>query len=68
MQARAVRAADGRTLHAYDTSAGAYHAELRLYPDEGHISVLKHTEDALCWLAARSTITSAGRDTLEVFS
>ncbi|WDZ83280.1 alpha/beta fold hydrolase [Micromonospora cathayae] len=29
-------------------------AELRLYPEDGHISVLHHARSALTWLAARS--------------
>ena len=28
-------------------------AELRLYPDDGHISVLSHAEEALAWLWER---------------
>jgi pimeloyl-ACP methyl ester carboxylesterase len=29
-------------------------AELRLYPDDGHVSVMTHAEDALAWLAAEA--------------
>ena len=29
-------------------------AELRLYPDDGHISVLNHSEEALAWLRERA--------------
>jgi pimeloyl-ACP methyl ester carboxylesterase len=32
-------------------------AELRRFPEDGHLSVLRHSHDALTWLAARATTT-----------
>ena len=47
-QDRVVPAAHGRWLAEHVPTA-----ELRLYPGEGHISVLNHAEGALGWLERR---------------